>query len=86
MKPCLKPLALALSLLPVAACSTPMSGTDAVKVADAIGHITPSKNDTCETRKQAAAQSSRIDTIKTGKEVVYKADCEKKPKPEPATS
>jgi len=49
-----------------------------VKVADAIGHIKPSRQDTCETQQQAAAQSSRIDTIKTGKEVVYKADCKQK--------
>jgi hypothetical protein len=46
-----------------------------VKVAESIGHVAPSKADTCETQKALAAQSSRIDTIVSGKEVVYKADC-----------
>lgn len=79
MKPFLKRAALALSLLPVAGCSTLTTAqTDAAKVADAIGHIEPSKRDTCQTQQQIAAQSSRIDTIKEGKEVVYKAACEKK--------
>lgn len=58
----------------MAGCETPTNGlTEAAKTAAAIGHINPSKNDTCETQRQAAAQSSRIDTIKTGKEVVYVA-------------
>lgn len=68
----------ALSLLAAAGCASPIIATDAAKVANAIGHIEPSKRDTCETQKQVAAQSSRIDTIKTGKEVVYKAACDKK--------
>jgi hypothetical protein len=50
-----------------------------VKVADAIGTITPSRNDTCGTLKQVAEQTSRIETIRQGKEVVFKApDCEPK--------
>lgn len=60
----------------MAGCETPTNGlTEAAKTAAAIGHINPSKQDTCETQRQAAAQSSRIDTIKTGKEVVYVAAC-----------
>ena len=80
MKPFRKLPTLALSLpaLTLAACSTPVTGTDAKKVAAAIGHIEPSKNDTCDTQKQIAEQSSKIDTIIKGKEVVYKADCAKK--------
>lgn len=73
-----KPAALAASLLAAlvgAGCETPVTGTDAAKVATAIGHIEPSKRDTCETQKQVAAQSSKIDTIIKGKEVVYKANC-----------
>ena len=54
-------------------CGTQYTATDAKKVADAIGHIEPSRRDTCETQRQVAAQSSRIETIKAGKEVVYKA-------------
>lgn len=67
---------LAASLLLVAGCGTPITATDAVKVAESIGHVRPSKADTCETQKAVAAQSSRIDTIVQGKEVVYKADCQ----------
>lgn len=73
MTPCLKPIVLAISLFPVAGCATNTTGTDAAKIAGAIGHINPSKRDTCETQRQVAAQSSRIDTIKTGKEIVYKS-------------
>lgn len=71
-----KPTLLAASLPLVAGCATPtIVPTDAAKVASAIGHVAPSKSDTCETQKALAAQSSRIDTIIQGKEVVYKADC-----------
>ncbi len=49
--------------------------TTAAETASSIGHIKPSKADTCETQKQVAAQSSKIDTIVTGKETVYKATC-----------
>lgn len=80
MKPFRMQLALAASLLTLslAACSTSTTGTDAKKIAEAIGHIEPSKKDTCDTQKQIAEQSSKIDTITKGKEVVYKADCAKK--------
>lgn len=44
-------------------------------MATAIGHVRPSKNDTCETQVQLAAQSSRLATFMTGKETVYKAAC-----------
>lgn len=77
MKPYQKLPVLATSLLALnlAACKTLTTGTDAAKVATAIGHIEPSPKDTCETQKQIAAQSSRIDTIIEDKEVVYKAKC-----------
>lgn len=76
MRPFAKLMPLAVSLPLVAGCATPIIGpTDAVKVAEKIGHVAPSKSDTCETQKALAAQSSRIDTIIKGTEVVYKADC-----------
>jgi hypothetical protein len=60
----------------VAGCETYPSGTNSKKIADAIGTITPSRNDTCGTLKQIAEQTSKIETIRQGKEVVYKApDC-----------
>lgn len=55
--------------------------TDGKKLADAIGTIKPSRKDTCGTLKQIAEQTSRIETIKQGKEIVFKA-----PPCEPATS
>lgn len=61
-------------LLP--ACGTQTTVTEAAKTAEAIGHVRPSKSDTCETQKQLAEQSSRIDTIIAGTEKVYKADCQ----------
>jgi len=79
MKPFAKLMPLAASLLLVAGCGTPITATDAVKVAEGIGHVAPSKSDTCETQKAIAAQSSRIDTIVQGKEVVYKAECKDNP-------
>lgn len=84
-------LAAGLSTLPLAGCLTPTTGpTSAAAVAESIGHVRPSKADTCETQRQIAAQSSKIDTIVTGKETVYKADCKEQPspasKPEAATS
>jgi len=60
-------------LLP--ACGSPTTVTEAAKTAETIGHVRPSKRDTCETQEQIAAQSSRLDTIITGKETVYKAEC-----------
>ena len=71
----LMPLAASLLILPLAACETPTTGlTDAKRVAETIGHVRPSKHDTCDTQQQIAAQSSRIDSIATNKEVVYKPE------------
>ena len=61
--------ALAVSLPLVTACSS-ITATDSKKVADAIGTIEPSRKDTCETLRQVAQQTSRIETIRQGKEVV----------------
>lgn len=76
MSASLKPIRLAASLLilPLAACETPTTATDAKRIAESIGHVRPSKRDTCETQQQVAAQSSRIDSIVSNKEVVYKPE------------
>lgn len=77
-----KPLPLALSLLTLLlpACASPTIGlTSAADTAKSIGHVRPSKADTCDTQEQIAAQSSRIDTLIEGTEKVYKSDCQKKP-------
>ncbi len=66
------PLAASLSLV-LGACSSNLGMIEAASVADTIGEIEPSRNDTCGTLKQIAAQSSRIRTIKEGREVVVKA-------------
>lgn len=63
--------------------------TNAASVAESIGHVEPSRKDTCETQRKLAAQSSRIDTIIIGKETVYKpAPCRDQTPatPEPKTS
>ena len=63
-----------------AGCSTPTTLTDASAVAGAIGHVPPSKGDSCATQAALAQQSSRIDTIIKGKETVYKpAPCKTVP-------
>lgn len=67
-------------MLVCGACSTPTTLTDASAVAGAIGHVRPSKGDSCATQAAVAAQSSRIDTIIKGKETVYKpAPCKAAP-------
>jgi hypothetical protein len=83
------PKSLARLMLPLAAllmtalqgCQIPITETEAAKTAQSIGHIRPSKADTCDTQRQIAAQSSRIETTIQGKEIVYKADCSSVPKP-----
>lgn len=68
------------SLALVAGCSTPITATEAKKTALAIGHVRPSRHDTCETQRAIAEQSSRIDTIANGKETVYRpAPCKAAP-------
>lgn len=83
------PIALLLGLgLPsvVTGCATSNIATDAATIASAIGKIEPSRRDTCETQRQIAEQSSRIDTIVEGKEVVYRADCKPGAKIKPQAS
>ena len=78
-----------LLILPLAGCSTPTTATSAASVAASIGHVAPSRRDTCETQRKLAAQSSRIDTIISGKETVYKpAPCKDQSpaSPDPKTS
>jgi hypothetical protein len=81
LRSALLPLLLSLSTLLLAGCSILSTGTEtpplsAAAVATAIGHVRPSKADTCETRVQVAEQSSKIATLQTGKETVYKAGCD----------
>lgn len=74
-----------LSILLLPACASPIATTSAKAVAEQIGHVRASRSDTCGTQEQIAEQSSKLDTIITGKETVYKADCPK-PSPSPKTS
>jgi hypothetical protein len=68
---------LLVSLAPaLAACETPISGVTSLGAAEAFRPIAASPADTCETQKQVAEHNSRLDTIKSGKEVVYKAACD----------
>lgn len=76
-------LAASLSTLLLAGCETLTTATSAAATANSIGHVEPSKADTCETQRKLAAQSSRIDTIIKGKEVVYKPSPCKVPASQP---
>lgn len=68
-------LALALVTLNLAGCVTPTPVT--IKGAElAFKPIASSPKDTCSTQQQVAEHNSRLDTIKAGKPVVYKAPCD----------
>ena len=86
-------LAVSLAMPTLSGCGILTTGTnttEAAKVAEAIGHVRPSRHDTCETQRAIAKQSSRIDSIIKGKEVAYKArPCKDQPRSasnEPKTS
>lgn len=75
-----------LLILPLAGCSILTTektepALSAAAVATAIGHIRPSARDTCETQVQVAEQSTKIATLQTGKETVYKPACTPKAPP-----
>ena len=68
-------LALALVTLSLAGCATPTPVT--MKGAElAFKPIAGSPKDTCSTQQQVAEHNSRLDTIKAGKPVIYKAPCD----------
>ncbi|MFZ4534342.1 MAG: hypothetical protein ACOYOJ_21365 [Alsobacter sp.] len=69
-------LLLASLCLALAGCETLTPGVTSQGAADAFKPIAASPRDTCETQKQVAEHNSRLDTIKSGKEVVYTAACE----------
>lgn len=72
-----KLILLLLSLAPLlAGCSTLTPGVTSAGAADAFKPIAASPRDTCETQRQIAEHNSRLDTIKSGKEIVYKAHCD----------
>lgn len=78
-------LALALVTLSLGGCVTPTPVT--IKGAElAFKPISGSPKDTCSTQQQVAEHNSRLDTIKAGKPVVYKAPCDLEKKGEAKTS
>ena len=78
-------LLIVLALVP-AGCSTPESVTTKGAL-DSFRPLTMSRRDTCETQREIAEHNSRYDTLKTGKEKVYRAPCEIEKRPqEKATS
>lgn len=62
--------------LTCAACGTPTSGVTSKGALDAFKPIASSPKDTCQTQVAVAEHNSRYDTLKTGKETVYKAPCD----------
>jgi len=61
------------------ACSTLTPGLTSKGALDAFQPIRGSAADTCETQRQVSEHNSRYETLKTGKEVVFKAHCDKAP-------
>lgn len=62
--------------LALAGCETLTPALTSAGAADAFKPISASPADTCETQRQVAEHNSRLDTIKTGKETVYRAHCD----------
>ena len=86
-------LALLLALVPaLAGCGTLTPALTKTGALDAFEPITASPRDTCPTQRAVAEHNSRYDSLKSGKEVVYRAACDlAKPQktpaePEPKTS
>lgn len=69
------PLALVAAIHALAACSTPISGPTTKGTLDAFKTLSMSRKDTCQTQQEIADHNSRYDTLKTGKDTVYKAPC-----------
>ena len=80
--------ALALATLALAACSTSTSAPTTKGALDAFKPLSMSRKDTCQTQTEIADHNSRYDTLKTGKDVVYKPPCvrEKPKEPKVATA
>ena len=77
--------ALVLVTLSLMGCSTPTPVT--IKGAElAFKPIAASPKDTCSTQQQVAEHNSRLDSIKAGKPIVYKAPCDVEKNPEPKVS
>lgn len=77
--------ALVVVILTAGGCATPTPVT--IKGAElAFKPIYSSPRDTCGTQRQVAEHNSRLDTIKAGKPVVYKAPCDVDKKQEAKTS
>ena len=85
-----KPIALALALAPMlTGCAIPTQSLTNGGALAAFKNIRNSPKAPCEMQKDVAEHNSRLDTLRSGKEVVYKAPCEidkKVPASEPKTS
>ena len=68
--------ALAFATLALGACSTPTSGLVSKSVIDGLKPITMSRKDTCQTQIEIAEHNTRLEAIKSGKDVTYKAPCQ----------
>lgn len=70
------PLAAGLLILPLAACAIPTPELTKAGALEAFKPIPASPRDTCDTQKAVAAHNSAYDSLKTGKDVTYKAPCQ----------
>lgn len=79
--------ALALAILACAGCATltPGQPSAALTKRGAVKALPPIRyNSYCEAQRGIAEHNSRVDTLRAGKDVTYKAPCELEPKPKPA--
>lgn len=70
------PLAVAALILPLAACSTPTPELTKAGALEAFKPLHASPQDTCSTQREIAQHNSAYDSLKTGKDVTYKASCD----------
>jgi hypothetical protein len=76
----LKPFAALLSVAILTACATPTPPVDtSILSFKAIGY---SLRDTCQTQREIAAHNSVYDTLRSGRQKVYTAPCDKGRRPE----
>lgn len=81
-----RPILLALfPALALAGCETPMSVTTKGAL-DSFRPLMMSRKDTCGTQREIAEHNSRYETLRTGKETVYRAPCDVDKKQDPKTS
>lgn len=77
--------ALALAILPLAGCETPIPPSSAI-LDRVLQPIRNSPQAPCAMQREVAEHNSVVDTLKKGKDITYKAPCDIEAKPVPKVS